>query len=187
MLNLRSSKPATGLCYLVFGVSGVGKTRACEEFGNRHPDYLITRASRLLSNVTHLSSEALQTTNADGILRNQTLLVKEFRKFRTGRETMPVILEAHATIYNGKELIQIPIEIIEFLEPDRLVLIEARSVEVLERRKNDQRQRPIREIHEIQEELVKEREAVEFYSRILNLPLLILESDHNFQLDAAII
>lgn len=173
-----------GRCTLVFGVSGVGKTTACKAYIARYPQTLFTSASSLLKTARQTSGEALRKAGAAEIASNQLLLGKALAAFRQGREHQPVLIDAHAVIDNDRELVRVPLQAIQSLAPDRLILLEAAVETVAERRLSDIRPRPVRSLKMISDELVAERSTVESYADALGLALLVADAGSGFRLDA---
>lgn len=172
-----------GKCVLVFGVSGVGKTHACADYSARHPNTLFVSASSLLKAATAASGEALRTASAAQIRRNQARLADALAAYRAGRETMPILIDAHGVIDNDSEFVRIPLSAIRSLAPDQLILLEAEPALVAERRAADTRSRPHRPIEAIVREIAAERAAVKSYARALDLNLAIGDVGPGFRLD----
>ena len=171
-------------CVLVFGVSGVGKTTACKSYVVRHPDTLFVSASTLLKRAHRSTDEGLRRATSSKIIGNQDRLRDALIQFRAGRESMPVLVDAHAIIDNDVEFVRVPASIIRELAPDLLVLLEAPPVEVEARRARDSRQRAYRQIDEISRELEAERETVPAYASEIGLDLRVGEVGPNFRLEA---
>lgn len=172
------------VCFLVFGVSGVGKSTACEKFAAAHPEYAYTRASALLANAAHRDPEVLRTAPVDRILATQSLLPPALERFRQRYPESGVLLDCHAVIDNDNSLVEVPLAIIEALEPSGLLLLEASPETVAARRKRDHRERPERTLDQIRRELESERDAVSGYARALNVPMEAVEVTDNFSLEA---
>lgn len=171
---------------LVFGISGVGKTQACKSFVQRNPEYLYFRASDLLSAATSTEVEELRTASADQILGNQSVLAKILKIKRQGQWEKPVLVDAHSVIYNDRELVKIPIDVIRQISPDGLILLEASPELVAERRAKDGRKRPLRSLSELDLEAKIARQAVSEYAAVLRLPLEVATVDDNFLIDGSL-
>jgi adenylate kinase len=172
-------------CFLVFGISGVGKSTACKAFVTKHPNFRYLSASTLLSEASDQSPEALRTSSNDIIQQNQNLLVAAFGKFRQLSPDVDVILDAHAVIDNDQGLFRVPLSVIRQLEPDALILLEAPADAIHIRRRMGDRSRPIREVAQIEVERAQERSAVTQYARELRIPLEIDQVGENYELDDA--
>jgi adenylate kinase len=169
---------------LVFGVSGVGKTSACEAYVARHPDTLFVSASTLLKNAKQTTVEALRTAGAGEIVDNQSLLAGALARFRSGRERQPVLIDAHGVIDNDAEYVQVPLSAIEALAPERLILLEAPAIAVAKRRATAVRKRPQRSVEAINAEIEAERSAVQSYATALGLELTIINVGADFSYGA---
>lgn len=172
-----------GPCTLVFGVSGVGKTSACEAFCARHTNTLFVSASSLLESVKRMSAEALRTAAAQDIIDNQEVLGRALAAFRQGRETRPVLIDAHGVIDNDHELVRVPVSAIRALDPDRLVLIEAPPRVIAQRRAGATRPRPLRNEDALVREMTAEREVVMAFADELGLDLRIGDLSDDVTLD----
>ena len=135
----------TGACILVFGVSGVGKSRACSDYVDRNPEWLHLRAGELLSRLTGESPENLRTALDEEVVANQGLLSLAVTRARAGREHRPVLVDCHAVIDNDDGLVVVPAGTVVALAPDGLILLEHDAAEVSMRRIIDLRVRPSRE------------------------------------------
>jgi adenylate kinase len=175
-----------GVCVLVFGASGVGKSAACSDFQRHHPEWLCLRASDLLSRTTRRDPEALRTSPPRVIQANQELLGPAFLRERRGRESAPVLIEAHAVIDNDEVLVPVANGVVAELDPDGMILLEVTPEELTARRANDPRPRPLRAYHRVIEELVLERSVVRGYADALDLPLVIGNVASKFKLDPLI-
>lgn len=173
-----------GCCALIFGVSGVGKTSACEAYVATHPDTLFISASALLKAARNSSAERLRTAASGAIVDNQALLGPALAAFRAGREERDVLVDAHGVIDNDHELVRIPSSAISELKPDRLILLEASPETVAARRANSERRRPVRDLAAIGREIAAERETVIAYAKTLRIGLVIAEAGRCFTLDA---
>ncbi|WP_340318026.1 ATP-binding protein [Rhizorhabdus argentea] len=173
-----------GRCVLVFGVSGVGKTSACEAYVATHPDTLFISASGLLKAARNSSAETLRTAATGAIVDNQALLGPALAAFRAGREERDVLVDAHGVIDNDHELVRVPSSAIAALKPHRLILLEASPETVAARRANSERRRPLRDLAAINLEIAAERETVTAYAKALSIGLVIADAGPRFTLDA---
>lgn len=171
-----------GLCVIVFGISGVGKTTECEAYIGQHPDWMHVSASQLLREATNVSNEDLRTASADGIRANQQLLGEMLTKHRLGRESRPILIDAHAVIDNDRQLVRVPIEAVRSLSPDGMILLEAPASLIAQRRLTG-RHRPQRSIADIRRELSAERQTVRRYAKELRVPLQEGEATGSLTLD----
>lgn len=176
----------TGACILIFGVSGVGKSRACSDYVDRNPDWLHLRAGELLSRLTGESPENLRTALDEEVVANQALLSLAVTRARAGREHRPVLVDCHAVIDNDDDLVVVPAGTVVALAPDGIILLEHDAAEVSMRRIIDLRVRPSREPAAIAREAVLERDTVEGYAASLTLPLVIARTEVGFRLDASV-
>lgn len=176
----------TGACILVFGVSGVGKSRACSDYVDRNPDWLHLRAGELLSRLTGESPENLRTALDEEVVANQGLLSSAVTRARAGRKHRPVLVDCHAVIDNDDDLVVVPAGTVAALAPNGIILLEHDAAEVAMRRIVDLRVRPSREPAAIAREAALERNTVEGYAASLALSLVIARTEVDFRLDASV-
>lgn len=173
-------------CVLIFGISGVGKTTACADFVDRHPQFLHLRASAILSEARSRAVEALRNAEASEINSNQQILVEALNSIREENPNRPMLIDAHAVIDNDRELVRVPGYVVRAIKPTGLVLLEAPAEDVRIRRSADSRYRPMRTIAAIRSEMAAEREAVTEFARELGVPLVIRTVEATFKLDEAL-
>lgn len=171
---------------LVFGISGVGKSTACASYVARHPSVLHTSAGALLQAAKNIDSALLRTDVAGNIAQNQNLLGEALRRFKLGRETSDILIDAHSVIDNDHELVEVPVDAVRAMNPNGLVLLEAPPELVIERRRNDVRLRPSRTAEELQFQIGVARRVCESYADELSLPLEIGTAMNDGDLEALI-
>lgn len=159
-------------CILVFGVSGVGKTSACEAYVARHPRWVHFRASELLSQATAKDPQSLRIESANDIEANQAFLGLELQRRRVAVPGRPFIIDAHGVIDNDLGFVEVPLEAVQALGADGLILLEAPAAVVVSRRASGNRARPARSVEEIETELKAEAQAVRRFGRCLDLPIV---------------
>jgi adenylate kinase len=175
-----------GPCFIVFGVSGIGKSTACRKFANAHPEFLYVQASSLLSEASQTDPEVLRRASKAQILINQDLIVEAFRGFRAGRLERPVLLDAHAVIDNDQSFVEVPVAVISAFEPAGLILMDSTPETVSFRRDNDLRRRPKRNKAQIARGLEAERSAVARYAKLLGVPSRTLRDGDQSSLELAV-
>jgi adenylate kinase len=170
----------------VFGISGVGKTSACETFIARHPEWLYVRASALMSEALTATPEALRTASAERITANQAVLGDRLHARRADQLDRPILVDVHGVIDNDRELVRVPLATVASLDPDGLILLEAPAHVVAARRQGDARARPRRTVPELIHEIAAEHEAVRAFAEALRLPLESASVSDDFRLDASV-
>lgn len=169
-------------CVLVFGVSGVGKTTACESYVKRHPQWMHIRASELLSQATAKDPRSLRIGTADEIEANQALLGLQLKRRRDAVPHRPFLIDAHAVIDNDLGLVPVPLEAVRALYADALILLEAPAAIVVSRRASGDRTRPARSVEDIEIELKAEADVVRRFAQCLGLPIETGIVTENFDL-----
>lgn len=173
-----------GPLIVLLGISGVGKSFLARRMSEFRPDLLCLSAGTLLKEALRVDPEKLRTANRDVILANQALLSEAVRRARSGRWQQTVLLEAHSVIDNDKDLIDVPVEIIQALEIAGIILIEEYAAHIRRRRKADLRTRPDRKLYELDEQQRQSSEVAVRYATILSVPILRLSSeDYNSALN----
>lgn len=171
---------------MVFGISGVGKTTACEAFVKSNPIYFYDRASAIMQRAHRTVTEALRTTDSESIRSNQGVLPSAVMALREAFPYKIMLLDCHAIIDNDKGLVEVPPETIKDLKPDGFILLEADAAVVKQRRENAERVRPNRTVDQIEAEQIAERRTVRSYVNNLHIPLIIDNASINYDLSSAI-
>jgi len=160
------SPPVIGL----FGISGSGKTHLARRIVEMRPEMLRVSASTLLKSAHRTTGERLRTANAERVVDNQKALASALHEWRDARGLHPVLLEAHALIDNDRELVEVPFEVIRAIDLAAILSIEADPVEIAERRRRDDRNRPIRTIDELGRQQAHSLELTSSLSKWLGIP-----------------
>jgi adenylate kinase len=171
--------PVIGL----FGISGSGKTHLARRIVEMRPEMLRVSASMLLKSAHRTTGERLRTANAERVVDNQKALASAFREWRDAHEPHPVLLEAHALIDNDRELVEVPFETIRAIDLAAILSIEADPVEIAERRRRDDRNRPVRTIDELGRQQARSLELTSSLSKRLGIPF---QSTNSHDLAAAV-
>jgi adenylate kinase len=130
----------------VFGLSGVGKSWMISRYAAA-ANVAHIQASQLMRDA--IAAQATKSVSSEDLLRgpvldNQKILTDAFDLARAS-ETRPIIFDGHCLVDSGEQLIEIPLAVIRKLQPSRIVLVHAPTVEIAKRREMDtSRQRPIR-------------------------------------------
>ena len=164
----------------VFGLSGVGKStilqRVMAESGGLAA---VVNAGDLIGRRTlnNKSGETLRLLPAEDIQHNQEILVDELARERTTIGTQVLLLDGHCVIYNGDQLVPIPIEIIERLELAVLVFLQEEAEKIRARRLSDEkRTRPDLSSTELDKQQRHALDVCRSYESQLGLPLVIVTS-----------
>jgi adenylate kinase len=163
-----------GLTILVFGISGVGKTRLIARAKAQLMPVLTWRASEMIGEARRISnSEALRRLSVNELAASQELLVRGFTVRRCANPDALVILDAHSVIDSDGGLVEIGIDVVARLYPVGLVHVGDTAAHIQQRRDADgARPRPVRNVAEL--ELYQERslEMCRRYSEALLVPLV---------------
>ncbi|MCK1298144.1 AAA family ATPase [Bradyrhizobium sp. 24] len=172
--------------FIVFGVSGVGKTTACLDFVTRHPLFLFLSASSLIAEAKGVSLKSLRTASVQQLIANQEVLqlAVEHRLQKHGSSSF--ILDGQCVLDNGSEIVVLPAEAIAPFRANGLILLEAPASTIFDRRSRDDRERPQRSIEEIAEQLAMNREAVQRYATHLKVPFVFAEAKEELSLDGVV-
>jgi adenylate kinase len=176
----------SALCILVFGVSGVGKSSACNRFVVRHPHWMHFRASELLRKATDKDPQLLRRESAGEIRANQAVLAEALCEQRRLYPDSHFLIDGHAIIDNDLALVRVPLEAVRALQPAGMILLDASAEQIQRRRTHDVPVRPQRSIAEIEREREEERDTVLDYARVLALPMVMGDVIGGFELDPLI-
>lgn len=132
------------------GVSGVGKTEMIQRFvANRH-DYVHIEASKLIKQgINAQTSEQIRLLPKAQIIKNQSFLLKELSKYK--QKYHHIILDGHLLIDNDRELVSIPLSVVQEIAPHNIVLIKGKAQDIISHRIKDLRKnRPNQSVTEIE-------------------------------------
>ncbi|TAV49125.1 hypothetical protein ELI02_10985 [Rhizobium leguminosarum] len=161
---------------IIFGISGAGKTTACIDFVERHPDYCHIRASSLLEGFQRWD-RSLNAIEVD-----QTRILSAFNRLKI-LETRNILFDAHSIIRSDAGLFMVPTAIIKALSPNLLVLLDVDADTAERRRVARNPANGVLRNEDICQERNFAREACEAYSRELRVPLLTAVVAEGFRLD----
>lgn len=167
-----TSAPVIGL----FGISGSGKTHLARSIVKIRPEMLRISASTLLKSAHRSTGEILRTADAERVVDNQNALPRALRKWRDTHERRPILLEAHALIDNDRELVEVPFEVLRTIGLAAILSIEADPAEIAARRRQDDRERPVRTIDELQRQQTRSLELTRSLSQRLDIPFQRMSS-----------
>jgi len=165
----------------VFGISGVGKSTLISEARKDVPESLHLQASALIKGGLRdsaTSSESLRCRPSGEIRTNQDILVDSFwRSVRSEPQTL-VIFDGHLVIDTGKELVEIPQEVIASLRPSLMVHVEDDVSKIAARRAQDRRRvRPVRCEETLEQHQRLSRRLCETYASALGTETVVYHPD----------
>lgn len=172
---------------VVFGISGVGKSTACQRYLDAHPEWMHFSASDLLKAAHSQSGEQLRTAASDTIKQNQLALGEELDRRRGLQPNRPILVDAHSVIDNDKTLTIIPAETIASLKPLGLIFLAAPVEVIVERRARGDRVRPARTVIELENHQAEALSATREYASALALPIFVLEAGDDAAFAAALL
>jgi adenylate kinase len=160
----------SGLVVAMFGLSGVGKGWLARQLCQRRPEILHLEASALMRDALQASSEALRTATNDVIDDNQSSLIAAFAAARTAAPSRPTLFDGHCVIDNDAGLVEIPLAVIARLEPSYIVFISDEPEAIADRRRGDDRKRPVRSLDELAHHQDRARLIALAYAEGLAIP-----------------
>lgn len=164
---------------LVFGVPGVGKTTLITEALNELFSYKrLSGGSLINAELSESERDQLRKMSSSDILFNQKVLVHNFKKYRARNPSDNILFDGHCAVKHEEGILDIPVEIIEALEPDKILFLKEDAGEIIKRRNLD-KERPGREVEEIQEiEAFQsyQRSICENYATTLGVPVEVLDA-----------
>lgn len=158
---------------MVFGLSGVGKSVACADFVRRHPSYAYLRASQVLSEILGKAPKELAALSYDESTSSQEILGRALAVKR--RELWPrsVVIDAHSIIDTGTRLVEVPVEVVEWIAPTNIVFLQLPPSSLHERRSADVRPRVVRTIEELEAIQETARRAAYKLADAAHVPLMV--------------
>ena len=133
-------------------------------------------ASDLLKVDHAQTGEELRTAQRELLVSNQSVLASTLMAWPFPSGTRHVLLDAHSVIDNDKVLVDIPIDAIASLSPNRLIFLFDEPANIVSRRLSDTRQRPSRTAEELDAHQKRSLEVCELYSERMAIPLIAVQS-----------
>lgn len=162
---------------LVFGLSGVGKSWLCARIASLEGYCHVSGSTllRMAMNKAGSSSTSEQLRNGQ-VLENQALLIAGFNALRT-TESRPIIFDGHNIVDQDDRLLEIPLSVVEQLNPVGIVFVSASPALIRERRAADiARVRPDRSKDQLD---LHQRRGIRLaaeYARLLGVPFHQIDS-----------
>jgi adenylate kinase len=164
---------SAGRLVCVFGISGIGKTTLIQEFVRQHKDWHALSAGELLAQLSSRGANELRAADRSTVERNQALLANAIHEVRILHPDRNWLLDAHAVIDNDRELILVPVHVIERIHPDLMIFLHADAWKIHRRRMDDpNRVRPLPIPERIEEEQALAWQTCLQYSTVLKIDLL---------------
>lgn len=162
----------------IFGISGVGKSTLINYFIKNSPEWTHLQAGQLIkAELKNIDHDKLRLEGNEAILKNQYLMIDAFWREIDTKQLSKVIFDGHSIIDTGRDILDIPVDVIQALKPDKLVFIKVAPSTVLTRRTNDNsRDRPVLLEEQIEDQQNRALRQVEIYSAALSVPVEILEN-----------
>lgn len=166
---------------LVFGLPGVGKTTLIKKSLKilKKNDYVRVSGGSLISeNITEEERDSLRKLGETEILFNQNLLLQGYSNFKLKNSKVRIIFDGHCIIKNGNKIVEVPIDIIKKLSPQKIIFLDEEPNIIINRRVNDD-QRPDREeetLEQLEELRVLQKSICKEYGNALNISVSILKS-----------
>lgn len=162
----------------VFGLSGVGKSTTVAKV-EAEADGLVAsvNAGDLIGRrlTGGRETDGLRLLSADEIRSNQELLVEELAVVRMAPGSPVLLLDGHCVIDNGRELVWIPVDVVERLGIAAVVYLTGDSGEIRARRRSDSsRERPDLDKDELARHQQSGLAACMSYSVELGLPMMVV-------------
>jgi adenylate kinase len=162
----------------VFGISGVGKSWLISRFANTK-DFAHLQASQLLRS----AKSALEDKNITAedlrrgtVLDNQALLISSFKSCRS-IENRNIIFDGHNLVDTGGVLIEIPVDVVEAIDPAGIILVWADPAVIADHRRADaNRSRPVCSLAELEKHQARSDVLARSHANYLRVPFHRVQS-----------
>ncbi len=176
------------ICIAIFGISGVGKTwlasRLAERRGMRHVQ--AGELLRLAKEDVEGRATTAEELRTGAVLDNQALLLQAFRRVGAS-EQRHIIFDGHSIVDTDAGLVEVPVAVIEGLNPCAIVFVKGEPREIAGRRSADSsRRRPLRSTEELAQHQALALTVCERYSAALGVPLIVVGSGDLDELDQVV-
>lgn len=171
---------------ILFGLSGVGKTTMGRSIIDREAGVAHLSASDLLKAAHSQTGEELRTADQDRLVANQVVLGDALDRWHFPVGTHHILLDAHSVVDNDRTLVDIPVDVIASLAPDRLIFIIDEPATIVARRASDERQRPARTAEELHAHQERSLAVCTDFSNALGVPLTVVRAGDLTEFRAAL-
>jgi len=105
----------------VFGLSGVGKSTLINDFIKHSPEWTHLQAGQLIKDeLKKVDHDKLRLEGNEAILKNQYLMIDAFWREIDMKQLSSIIFDGHSIIDTGTDILDIPVDIIRALRPNKL-------------------------------------------------------------------
>lgn len=173
----------------VFGISGVGKTTLIKRFLEAHSQFSHLQAGTLIKRaLQNIPRDQLRITTPEQIIENQYSLVEEFWKDIEAHQRSSIIFDGHSIIYNDQRVIEIPVEIINALKPQKIIFVEDDPERILKRRNSDTSRKRNQNLSfiDIQRHQEIARNQAQLYASEIGIKFYVIKSGELEHLKASI-
>lgn len=165
---------------VIAGLSGVGKTYVIEALMGKSNNYTHFSAGTLIKKrIENIDRDSLRRADKNRILSNQYLLIEQLKEELLCFDTKQnVLFDAHILIDNDKTVIKVPYEIFKEISPSRFIFILDTAENILLRRQKDKsRDRPLRNLDELENQQKQSIIIAKGYCTDLQIPFIEASSN----------
>lgn len=166
---------------LVAGLSGVGKSYVIEHLRSTSDRFLHFSAGSLIQKKRlDMERDELRLFDNEGILQNQYMLVEQFAEEvdrASSSSNKTILFDAHMLIDTDQDIVVVPFDVFEKINPVTFVFLKEDPHKILERRTADtSRARPMRSAKEIREHQDESLKLAHEYADKLGVLLKVANS-----------
>lgn len=157
---------------VIAGLSGVGKTYLIEKLMGTSDTFIHFSAGSLIKKrLAFIDRDKLRSLSSNEVLRNQYVLIEQLKEeMLSVLATQTILFDAHMIIDTESEVVPIPFDIFEQLNPSKIIFIHDSPEIILDRRDNDSsRDRPQRTSLELTAQQNQSLNMAENYARQLRV------------------
>jgi adenylate kinase len=166
----------------LFGLSGSGKSTLTNSFNLKHPEFIVTSASKIIADAKHRI--LLNELNNKIVTDNQKVLIQGLEELCKKNPHKNIILELHNIIETPSGIVEIALNVFDDLKLDIACFLSVEAEELLQQRTKDKAR--VRFTPDVTELARLEDRAIELFESLPIKNKLIINCDYLIKFDSFI-